>query len=141
LHNNSAVSRRISSFVMLPIALFAMATTACRTHEQIATSHNQSLTSLRATTVAIGNAWLSGAASGTYALTALSATQQLLADQRAQLAESAELLADARLAALDESEQQLAQIVALLWKAVREGDSDLARRQLNVVTSPRRDAP
>jgi predicted DNA-binding transcriptional regulator YafY len=122
------------------IAMLATLGYACRSHEQIFADQHKALTSLRATAVALGEAWLSGAVSSTYVRTALETTQQLLEKQRAALA-APDLLADPAAVALSTSENELARTLALLWKAVGEGDSVGVRRHLSTVASSQTDVP
>jgi len=122
------------TFVMLVSLLSA--TVACRSREQILSEQEKALTSLRATTVAVCEAWLSGAVSSTFARTALQVTQDLLQKHHVTLtASSPDALADPAARSVSESENQLAQTLALLWKGINEGDSLGVRRQLSTVAS------
>jgi hypothetical protein len=103
---------------------------ACRSREQQIADQQQALESLRATARAVGDAWLSGSVSATYARTAIEAAQRLLDQRRAALAASPDLLADPKAAALSGAEEQLARSLAALWKAVDQGDTATAKQQV-----------
>jgi hypothetical protein len=131
-----------ASHVMAPAAkpLIAVAAlllmNACRGREQLLSDQEKALTSLRATTVAIGEAWLAGDVSSTYARTALLATRDLLSKRHVTLAAaSPDILADPAAQSLSASENDLTRSLALLWKGVDEGDSRAVRDQLSAVAS------
>jgi hypothetical protein len=86
--------------------------------------------SLRATAAAIGDAWLTGAVSGTYAATAFDQTFRMLDLQRTELASSPRSLVDPRGARLSQAGEHLSRLVALLGEDVHRGDADAARRHL-----------
>jgi len=122
---------------LLIVVLGLLASTACRSRQQLLSEQEKALTSLRATTVAVCEAWLAGAVSSTYARTALHATGDLLERERAALAGSSpDALADPAAQSVSESETQLARSLALLWKGVDEGDPRAVRQHLSAVTLP-----
>src|SRR5690242_17613428 len=92
--------------------------------------HAEKIASLRASAVAVTNAWLAGDVSGTYTLTALERTFELVANEREAIASTPEDLAlpgaDAALRESDELTRSLAE----LWDAVRSADAASARRHL-----------
>jgi hypothetical protein len=90
--------------------------------------------SLRSTTAAIGEAWLTGDVSGTYASTALDRTFRMLDLQRTELAASPRSLVDPRGARLSQAGEHLARLVAVLTDDVHRGDANAARRHLGEVS-------
>jgi hypothetical protein len=131
-------ARQVSAFVVI---LMGLALNACRSPQQMLIEQQKALISLRATSVALSEAWLAGTASSTYVRTALEATQQLLEKQRVELTASPDVLADPKAAALSEWENQLTRTVALLWKAVGESDPAAVRRHLTTLAVPHADLP
>jgi hypothetical protein len=110
---------------------------ACRTPQQTLTKESRTLGSLRATTAAVGDAWLAGDVSSTFALTALERTMQLLETTRSELVASPRLVANPELAALAQSADRLTRTVGLLWKNVGDRDTAQVRRHLADIRSAR----
>jgi hypothetical protein len=117
LHGPDRRARQVSAFVVI---LMGLALNACRSRQQMLTEQQKALISLRATTVALSEAWLAGNASSTYVRTALEATQQLLEKQRVELTTSPDVLADPKAAALSEWESAYAKRGAALESRWRE---------------------
>jgi hypothetical protein len=129
--------RRARGAVLL-LTMAILGTTACRTQEQVIAEQRKALVSLRETTRAIGEAWLAGSVSGTYARTALEATEELLEKQRQSLATlSPDALADPNVQALSDTHARLGRTLALLWKSINERDSASARQHLSSLSSQR----
>lgn len=112
------------------LAALVLAGPACSGHESRLEQHRQSFESLGATTAAIGEAWLAGQVSGTYASTAFEDTRRLVEAERAALAGRHELLADPRGARLSQSAEQLSRLLAVMIADVRRADGSSARRHL-----------
>jgi cytochrome c oxidase assembly factor CtaG len=119
---------RFASFVWLLVAV--LGASACQSQDQILSQQRKVLTSLRATTETVGEAWLAGNLSATFTRTALEQTLQQLDAERSELGSSPQLLADPEGAELSQSTDRLSRIVALVWKDVSDADSDAARRHL-----------
>src|SRR3954453_18818918 len=92
--------------------------------------HQEKLESLRATTAAIGDAWLSGAVSGTYAGTAFEQTFVLVEQERTALASAPATLADPRGARLSDAADAASRQLALLIEDVRRADAASVRTRL-----------
>jgi hypothetical protein len=105
-----------------------MAGSACSRDESRLQQHRRSCESLGATTAAIGEAWLAGRLSGTYAGVAFEDTLRLLEQERAALASRPELLADPRGAELSQSAERLSRLLAAMIGDVRRADGSSARR-------------
>jgi hypothetical protein len=86
--------------------------------------------SLRATTFAIGNGWVDGEISGTYARTALDQTFLLIEKERASIAGTPDDLANPHANALARDGEQLARIIAALSSDIAGRDGASARRHL-----------
>jgi hypothetical protein len=80
--------------------LLLVASTACRSEEDQLREHRRQLQSIRSTAIQVGDAWLAGQVSSTYAVAALEATSRLLEQERASLASHPERLARPPVAAL-----------------------------------------
>jgi putative membrane protein len=131
---------RYASFLWL-LATLWLTGASCRSRQDILTEQGKALTSLRATTASVADAWLAGSTSTTYTRTALEQTLQLLDLERSELAASPELLADARGAALSQSGDRLARVIGLVWNDVGQGDSESVRRHLADIRAARADLP
>jgi hypothetical protein len=107
-----------------------MAVPGCSRTESRLEQHRQSFESLGATTAAIGDAWLAGQVSGTYARTAFEDTLRLVEQERTALASRPELLADPRGAELSQSAEQLSRLLAGMIGDVRHADGSSVRRHL-----------
>ena len=118
--------------VIRSLALIASLSTAaaCARQDQQLQQHKEAFASLGATLDAIGDAWLSGSVSGTYTITALTQTLQLVEQERTALTASADALIDARGAQLSQSAERLSRLCALLIQDVRAADAAAARRHL-----------
>jgi len=122
-----------------PYALVAILVTGCSADDQLR-QHGDKIRSLRATTIAVADAWLHGDISGTYAHTALEQTFQLVEQERAAVAPTAEDLARPAANALVRTGEQLSREVTALARDVRAGDGAGARRHLGDLetTTPER---
>ena len=83
--------------------------------------------------MAIGDAWLSGRVSGTYAHTALEETLQLVEQERSAVAASPALLRDPRGAHLSQSAEHLSRLIAALDGDVGMANAASARQHLAAV--------
>ena len=90
---------------------------------------------MNSTVTAVGNAWLEGHVSTTYARTALEATAGLLEKERAKIAASADALVDPAVVALSEAQNQLAREISLLRKALEDSDAATVRQLISAVGS------
>jgi hypothetical protein len=93
--------------------------------------HRDAFASLSATTAAIGQNWLRGTVSGTYAVTALDRTYTLVEQERSALTATASMVSDDRGAALADSATMLARQIAQIIVAVRAADGTAARQHLS----------
>ncbi len=89
--------------------------------------------SLGATTQAIGEAWLAGDVSGTYARAALSQTLRLSEQERTALTAKPDALVDARGADLSQRAQRLSLLIAQLVGDVESADGPSARARLHQI--------
>ena len=133
--------RRTAPLTGAVCALLAACASACRSDQQVIDDQQRAMASLRATVIALGNAWLSGTISSTYARTALEATQQLVEKHRAELTATPAQLANPVAASLSDAENRLAHHVALLWNAIGDSDFDAVRRHLSAVAGPPINSP
>ena len=117
--------------VLLAAALCASA--ACTRQDARLQQHREVFESLGATTEAIGQAWLSGAVSGTYTSTALKQTLLLVEQERTALTATAETLADPRGATLSQQAEKLSRLIASLVSDVRDADPTAARQHLSAI--------
>jgi len=85
--------------------------------------------------IAVGNAWLDGHVSTTYARTALETTAALLEKERAKIGASPDALVDPRITSLSESQNQLARKIAVLRKALAASDAGAVRQQIAALGS------
>ena len=129
------------SSVLACFVVCAMAVSGCRSEQQIVSDQEKSLASLRATVAAVCDAWLAGRVSTTYARTSLEATAVLVEKDRATLAGGPDLLADPTAATLAESQNHLARSLALLRKALSDGDRGAVRQQLSAVRARQAQLP
>ncbi len=111
----------------------ALAASACTRQDARLQQHKEAFASLGATTEAIGQAWLSGAVSGTYTATALEQTLLLVEQERTALTASAETLSDPRGAALSQDAEKLSRLIASLLSDVRDADPAAARQHLGAI--------
>jgi hypothetical protein len=104
-----------------------LASAACSGTDQRMQQHAEKFRSLAATAVAVGEAWLGGDISGTYARTALEQAFRLTELERTALAGAPANLADSRGSRLSQSAEQLARTLASMMQDVRASDADSLR--------------
>jgi hypothetical protein len=126
------VSHRFLRAAWLLIGAAALSA-ACARLDQRLDQHRQKLESLGASTMAIGEAWLGGSVSGTYACTALEEIYRLVERERTSLAASPQSLLDPRGARLSQAAERLSRLLAVMLQAVREADAASLRRHLSAV--------
>lgn len=97
------------------------------------TQHQEKLESLGASTAAIAEAWLDGAASGRYARTAFEQTYQLVEQERTALARKPAALADSRGARLSEAAERLSRLLAVMIRDVEQGDPSALRHHVSQI--------
>lgn len=90
---------------------------ACSSDGRTLRQIQKSIVSLRATTIGVGEAWLKGDVSPTYAGAAFRQTLQLVDEQRASLNSAPRLLLDPRGATLSRETEQLSRVLAALIDA------------------------
>ena len=112
------------------LAITAIITAACGRQDQRLQQHDRKLASLAASATAIGNAWLSGSTSGTYTITALEQTYQLVEQERATMAGAPDALVDPRGAELSQSAERLSRVIAAMRYEVRGSDAASVRQRL-----------
>jgi hypothetical protein len=115
------------------ILLVAIVGAGCRSQVEALHQQQKALISLKSTATMLAESWLSGTISRAYTRTALERTRQLLEKQRTRLAASPDLLANPRGAALSDAEDHLSRLLALMWKAVEDGDPAAMRRHLSEI--------
>jgi hypothetical protein len=130
-------SRRRARYASRSVVLAAVLGTGCRTEDQVLNRQKKTLSSLQATTAAVGRAWLSGTVSRNYARITLERTRQLVEQQRTELAATPQRLVDPRGALLSQEEERLSRMLALLWQSVNEGDSASVRAHLSTLDRSR----
>jgi hypothetical protein len=86
--------------------------------------------SLRATTLAISEAWLGGDVSGAYARTALEQTFQLVQEEHHAVAATSDDLAHPAANRLAGDGERLSRIIAALTGNIRSGDDGGVRRHV-----------
>jgi hypothetical protein len=125
-HRSGFISRarRRILCLLLGTAFF----TGCGSTQSVITEQQKALTSLTSTVRTVCRAWLDGNVSTTYARTALAASATLLEKKRAKIAGSPDAMSDARIASLGNAEQQLAQRIAVLRKALVDSDANTVRQ-------------
>jgi hypothetical protein len=94
----------------------------CASPDAQLAGHREATTSLTATAEAIGEAWLQGDVSETYAHVALKRTLRLIEDDRRSLALAPRLLSDPQGAAVAARADELSRAVARLSHAIGTGD-------------------
>jgi hypothetical protein len=107
--------------------VLALGCVSCARHDSQIQLHREALQSLRSTAHATVTAWLAGNVSGTFTRTALERTYLLVEQERTALAKRPEMLIDSSGAALSDSAEHLARLIALLMKDIRDADSESAR--------------
>jgi hypothetical protein len=108
----------------------ALLTSACSRQDRRLQQHRDALESLGATTAFVGEAWLSGQVSGTYARTALEEAFQLVEQERTALASSPQALLDPRGAQLSQAAERLSRLLALMMDDVSTADGSALRRHV-----------
>ena len=119
----------------------ALSAAACHRQDSQLKQHSEKFTSLRATSAAVGEAWLAGDVSGTYAYTALEQTFRLVEQERTALAASPQPLLDPRGAALSQAAERHSRLLALMMHDVRGADAAAARRHLADISAVGTDSP
>ena len=117
------------------LVVSALSMLGCGSTQELVNQQQKAFASLNSTVIAIGNAWLDGNVSTTYARTALEATGALLEKERAKIGASPDVLVDPRIASLSESQNQLARQIAVLRKALADSDAVTVRQQISAVGS------
>jgi hypothetical protein len=131
------VRRSTSAVPRVVIAcLITLAVTACSSPGNQLERAQEKIQGLTATTHAIGEAWLIGDVSPTYAGTAFEQTLQLLDKQRAALNASPTLLLDPRGASLSRDAEQLSRVLAALVQDAKNRDQSSGRGHLSQVPAP-----
>lgn len=123
------------------LCLTALSSAACHRQDVKLQQHSEKLASLRATTTAVGEAWLAGDVSGTYAHTALEQTYMLVEQERTALAATPQALLDPRGAALSQAAERHSRLLALMIHDVRGADAEAARRHLADISTAASDTP
>ena len=113
----------------------------CQSTQQLVTEQQKALLSLNSTVIAVGNAWLEGKVSTTYARTALEATAALLEKERARIGGSPDALVDPQIVSLSESQNRLARQIAVLRKALADSDAAPVRQEIAAAESRQRQLP
>jgi hypothetical protein len=119
----------------------ALGAAACTRQDAQLKQHGEKLASLRATSTAVGEAWLAGDVSGTYAHTALEQTFMLVERERTALAASPQPLLDPRGAALSQAAERHSRLLALMIQDVRGADAAATRRHLADISAVAADSP
>jgi hypothetical protein len=121
----------------LPIVLVlsVLSMVGCRSTQELVNQQQKALVSLNSTVIAVGNAWLEGNVSTTYARTALETTGALLEKERAKIGASPDVLVDPTMTSLSESQNQLARQIAVLRKALADSDAVAVRQQITAIRS------
>jgi hypothetical protein len=112
------------------VVLTLLVTAACSGPAARMQQHREKFRSLASTSAAIGEAWMSGRVSGTFAVTALEQTFRLIEQERASLASSPESLVEAEGAQLSQSAERHSRLVAQLMRDIRAGDGASVRERL-----------
>jgi hypothetical protein len=119
-----------SPFQLIVVCVVAAAGCACTPSQDQIQRHQQKLQSLASTASAIGQAWLAGTVSGTYARTALEQTFFLVEEERRGVTSAPEMVADPSGARLADAADALARAVALLTQHIVAMDADAVRHHL-----------
>jgi hypothetical protein len=124
-----ALARAIAAGVLSAVLL----TAGCASQQATIQQQQEKLESLGATTQLIGQDWLAGHVSATFAATAFEATLSQVEQQRAVLAGKPSLLVDARAARLSQQAEQLSRLLAQLQHDVTSGDTAALRGRLSSI--------
>jgi len=126
-----AVSDRRQPHRLLLVVVVAVAAgCACANTQDQVQRHQQKLQSLASTAAAIGEAWLAGTISGTYARTALEQTFFLVERERRGVMSAPGMVVDPGGARVADAADALARVVALLMQQIVAADADAVRRHL-----------
>jgi hypothetical protein len=117
------------------LVLSVLSMVGCRSTQELVNQQQKALVSLNSTVIAVGNAWLEGNVSTTYARTALETTGALLEKERAKIGASPDVLVDPTMTSLSESQNQLARQIAVLRKALADSDAVAVRQQITAIRS------
>jgi hypothetical protein len=101
---------------------------ACASEDSELRKHADAIASLRATTVAVSDAWLVRSASATYARIALDQTFRLVQKERVAVAATPDDLARPAANVLARESEQLSRVIAALARHINNGDADAVRR-------------
>jgi hypothetical protein len=113
--------------IIVTTALFA----GCGTQDDKLREHREKFESLGATTRLIGEAWLAGRLSGTFAVTALEQALVLAENERSRFATVPQLLIDPQGARLSQAGEALSRLIAALTHDVAATDAPAVRRRLS----------
>lgn len=116
--------------VLAAAAVFAAGCTSADSRIQL---HAEKLASLRSSTQLVLDSWLSGRTRTVYTLTALEQTAALLDDERSELAQAPDALADPRGGRLSQAAERLSRRLAVAIQHVRRGNRDAVRADVNAV--------
>jgi hypothetical protein len=112
------------------LVLVGLGCTGCSGPETLVQQHQEKLESLASTATAIGEAWLAGRVSGTYARTALEETFVLVEQERRSVTRSPRALLDPRAARLSATAERLSRLLALILHDVLAVDASSVRQRL-----------
>jgi hypothetical protein len=115
------------------VLLAAAVGAGCARSDNIIKHQQQKLESLGATAQMVGEAWLGGSVSTTYAQTALEQTQTQVEQQRTILASKPATLQDPRGSDLSQRGERLSRLVAQLIGDVAASNTDTLRRHLSQI--------
>jgi hypothetical protein len=136
------LSRNSHAVGCLLAVAFAAFVCGCGSQQQEFDKLRASLTSLRATTAAVGNAWLNGQVSTVYIRTTLDTTEALLRrDRETLLSMPPDSLSDPAARSLGEAQGRLARVLAALSHAVEANDATAVRTNLAFIAAPRPRVP
>jgi hypothetical protein len=130
------VTRRVRGSPWGLAVVGALACCSCAGREAQLEQHREKLESLTKTTAAVGQAWLSGDASGIYARTALEQTFALLEQERRALAKDADALLDARARRLTDRADRTSRAVVFILQDVIRADPQSLRQHLSGLSLP-----
>ncbi|HTL02094.1 MAG TPA: hypothetical protein VL243_07705 [Vicinamibacterales bacterium] len=116
-------------------AMVMVATVGCASRTRLMTETAERVESLRSSAVGIGEAWLHGDVSGTYAKVALEETFRLLDKALIELHSVPPLLADPRGASLSIRAETLCRGVARLMAHMEASDGAAARQDLAAIAT------
>jgi hypothetical protein len=120
-------------FTRTAAAVLAAATlllSACASPQDTISQQDEKLQSLAESAHLIGETWLAGAVTRTYAVTALEAMLLQVEQQRAVLASDPAILVDGRAATLSQQSEALSRLLAQMRQDVARGDGSTLRGRL-----------